>query len=91
MATFQNFLSTDGVFVEKEFGHEFEYRVSKGEAPIQGDWGIKNGFEHEIAICDGTVRFANVKKTVAYVLVDEDAFGNLIVEKWKIKHKWRRA
>jgi hypothetical protein len=34
---------------------------------------------------DGTKRTATVKKTVAYVAVDEDEFGNPVVEKWQIK------
>lgn len=68
----------------------FEYRVSTGAAPFQGEWGIENGFKHEIAICDGSVRFANIKKTVAYVCIDEDDCGKPIVEKWKIKQIWAR-
>lgn len=73
-----------GSFKNTQYGTHFEYRVSKGLAPNQGDWGIKNGFKHEIAVCDGSVRFANVKKTVAYVLVDEDDNGDLVIEKWAI-------
>lgn len=79
-----------GEFREKEFGKHFEYRISEGTAPGQGEWGIKHGFKHEIAICDGSVRFANVKKTVAYVCIDEDEYGNPVVEKWNIKHDWKR-
>ena len=95
MSIFQDFLYENqaiGGFTNKEFKTHFEYRVSEGNAPRQGDWGIQNGFEHEIAVCDGSVRFANVKKTVAYVLVGQDDFtGELIVEKWAIKHNWKRA
>ena len=79
-----------GSFKNTQYGTHFEYRVSKGLAPTQGDWGIKNGFKHEIAVCDGSVRFANVKKTVAYVLVDEDDNGDLVIEKWAIKHTWMK-
>lgn len=81
-----------GCFEEKEFGKYFEYRISDGTAEGQGDWGIKHGFTHEIAICDGSVRFANVKKTVVYVCVDSDEDGNPIVEKWNIKNHriWER-
>jgi len=69
----------------------FEYCVSRGDAPNQGDWGIKNGFLHEIAMCDGSIRFANVKKTVAYVCTDEDDEGKPVVEKWQIKHRWMKG
>ncbi len=79
-----------GGFDEKEFGKYFEYRISDGTAPGQGTWGIDNGFAHEIAMCDGSVRFANVKKTVAYVVVDQDEYGKPVVEKWKIKHFWKK-
>jgi len=77
-----------GEFELPEFNTRFEYRVSDGTAPGQGDWGLKNGFLHEIAVCDGSIRFANVKKTVAYVVIDEDAEGKPVIEKWKIKHIW---
>ena len=68
----------------------FQYRASLGNAPFQGDWGIKHGFFHEIACCDGSVRFANIKKTVAYIMTDTDEEGKPVVEKWKIKHIWRK-
>lgn len=61
----------------------FEYRL------IQGDGG-HFGFIHEISICDGSTRFATVKKTVAYVCIDEDDFGKPVIEKWKIKHIWSK-
>jgi hypothetical protein len=71
-------------------GAYFEYRIGDGTAEGQGDWGITHGFIHEIPVCDGSVRFANVKKTVAHVCVDEDDEGNPIVEKWQIKHIWKK-
>ena len=66
----------------------FEYRVSKGEAEGQGTWGIEHGFKHEIAMCDGSVRFANVKKTVAYICTGIDDMYKPVVEKWNIKQIW---
>ena len=80
-----------GEFIIPEFKTRFEYRVSDGTAPGQGDWGIKNGFPHEIAVCDGSVRFAIVKKTVAIVAINEDEFGRPITEKWKIRHIWKKG
>jgi hypothetical protein len=81
-----------GSFTEKEFGKHFEFRLSDGTALLQGTYGLDHGFQHEIAMCDGSVRFANVKKTVAYVVVDEDDFSNPVVEKWQIKDHiiWER-
>ena len=92
MSHFRNaaYETVAGEFDLPEYGTRFEYRVSDGTAPGQGDWGIKNGFMHEIAVCDGSVRFANVKKTVAYVCIGEDDMGVPVVEKWSIKHLWRR-
>lgn len=37
---------------------------------------------------NGETRYALVLKTVAYIVVDEDEYGQPVVEKWKIKqHK----
>jgi len=79
-----------GSFTEREFGKHFEFRLSDGTSPRQGTYGLDHGFQHEIAMCDGSVRFANVKKTVAYVVVNEGEDGSPIVEKWQIKdyHVW---
>ncbi len=79
-----------GQFQEKECGKFFEYRISEGNTPLQGNYGLNHGFIHEIAMIDGSVRFANVKKTVAYVVINEDDLGMPIVEKWQIKHIWQK-
>lgn len=79
-----------GEFTIVGYGTWYEYRISKGDAPMQGTWGIDNGFKHEIMVCDGSVRFCNIKKTVAYIAVGEDEYGKPIVEKWKIKHNWMK-
>lgn len=42
-------------------------------------------FIHKIWVGDG-YRYGTVKKTVAYVCVDEDQFGLPVVEKWEIKN-----
>lgn len=67
-----------GIFQEKDKGNWFTYR------PTNDQWALDNGFLHEIDVLDG-VRFANVKKTVVYVCVDEDAYGKSVVERWDIK------
>ena len=70
-----------GEFIEAEFGKSFTYRVAGDE-----DWNPYN-LPHVVDVLDG-VRCAIVKKTVAYVVVDEDDQGNPVLQKWKIKsHK----
>ena len=67
-----------GSFIEKEFKHEFTYRVTKDK------WAIEQGYLHEIDCgFNGEIRFANVKKTVAYVLCD-DLDGNAVEQKWTL-------
>jgi hypothetical protein len=65
---------------ENEFAR-FEYRANT--RPDLSD------MPHEIAMSDGSFRFAKVLKTVVYVAVDEDENGP-IVEKWNIKAVWAR-
>lgn len=67
-----------GAFQEKEKGHWFTYR------PTTDQWALQQGFLHEIDVLDG-YRFGNVKKTVAFIAVDEDEFGQAVVERWEIK------
>ena len=67
-----------GEFQEVTHGKYFTYRKTTDM------WAIAEGFQHEIDVLDG-IRFANVKKTVVHVCVDEDANGVAIVEKWNIK------
>lgn len=70
-----------GEFVEQDFGKYFSYRHSD-------ELTFGDDFPHEIAVLDG-YRFAKVKKTVAYVIVDEDKDGQPVIEKWNIKnHKF---
>ena len=82
MAHFQDidYRTVAGEF-ENEFAR-FEYRANT-RTDI-------NDFPHEIAMSDGSFRFAKVLKTVVYVVVDEDEFGNPVVEKWDIKAVWAR-
>ena len=61
-----------GSFIEKEFKHQFTYRNTKDA------WAIEQGYEHEIDVAtSGEIRFANIKKTVAYVLS-----GDGVEQKW---------
>lgn len=70
-----------GYFVENDFKHEFTYKKTTNE------WALKYGFEYETC-CGGTEsRFCNVKKTRAYIVVDEGVDGKPVVETWVLsKH-----
>ena len=75
-----------GVFVEKEVGNYFEF--SNNDNPY-GVSDVKD-FPHKVWVGDTIgqgFRYANVKKTVAYIVTDEDEYGNPVVEKWFIKGK----
>lgn len=74
-----------GSFVEKGRGNLFEYAGAReGLSP----W---SDYPHLVYVSHSSVgglyryRHAKVLKTVAYVVVDEDAFGEPVVEKWQIK------
>jgi len=56
-------------------------------AETQDPWAVKMKLKHEIHMSDGSVRFADVLKTVVHVCVDESSVGSLVMESWKIsKH-----
>ena len=70
-----------GVFTEKSAGNVFEYSIN--DDPIMEEW------PHKVwvggLVNDQGYRYATVKKTVAYVAVDEDEYGQPVVEKWQLK------
>jgi len=79
-----------GVFVEKDTGNYFEYSVN--DEPYSNP--LSEDFPHKVWVGGGGVagmtgwRYANVKKTVAVIVVDEDEYGLPVTEKWYIKgHK----
>ena len=89
-----------GGFVEKEFGHNFEY-VASDHPDVFNEHARRHlpfilyssykgeQFPHEVFVgCDQS-RYARVLKTVAYVVVDEDENGP-VIEKWNIRHTWQR-
>ena len=77
-----------GCFVEKDTGNYFEYSVN--------DDGLMLQYPHKIWVggqggCgDQGYRYGLVKKTVAYVVVDEDDCG-LVEEKWQLKKNMEYA
>ena len=79
MAFWTHTVAPVGRFVEKEAGNYFEYSAN--------DTGMFPEFAHKVWVGDVVgqgFRFANVKKTVAYLATDEDNNG-LVVEKGDIK------
>ena len=85
-----------GRFDEKENGHLFEYSENR---ETEG-WGAehKADLPHKIWVStphfsdnghclDSGFRYGRVLKTVAYVAVDEDSFGNPVFEKWYFKQR----
>ena len=74
-----------GRFVEKDTGNYFEYSLN--DEPMN----FGEDFPHKVWVGGGGVagmtgwRYANVKKTVAYIVVDEGDLGQPVVEKWDIK------
>lgn len=47
-------------------------------------WALKHGLIFQIWF-NNEIRFAKVLKTVVHVAVDEDEYGNPVIEKWKCK------
>jgi hypothetical protein len=79
LATFENYLTCLGSFVEKSVGKSHEYSPN--------DTGYMLQCPHKLWTLDG-YRYATIFKTVAYIVTDEDEFGNPVFEKWHIKqHK----
>ena len=81
-----------GCFRHKQTDAFFEYsagsKMNPGDLFYAAGLGHFSEFPHKIFMSDGTFRYATVAKTVAYVCVDEDCDGNLVIEKWQIKqHK----
>jgi hypothetical protein len=69
-----------GCFNEKENDHLFEYSKNDSKEYPHKIWVT---FPSEI---DCGYRMGLVKKTVAYVVVDENEYG-FVVEKWNIKNQ----
>jgi hypothetical protein len=73
-----------GRFVEKSVGNYFEYSLN------DDPFNFCEDFPHKIwvggLVNDQGYRYGIVKKTVAYVCVDEDEFGLPVLEKWDIKN-----
>ena len=75
-----------GCFVEKDTGNHFEYSLNDDD-PLY----FFMDYPHKVWVGGEGVcgmrgyRYANVRKTVAVIVVDEDEKGLPVVEKWNIK------
>jgi hypothetical protein len=93
LATMDNYQTTIGQFTERSVGKTHEYSPN---TDIESGWDPKwdqfaQDFPHKLWTLDG-YRYARVLKTVAYICVDEDEYGQPVVEKWDIaNHKiWEK-
>lgn len=71
-------LDAIGGFTEVDHGKWFEYR--------KNTTGFNVEFPYLVAVGHAEFRYAKLLKTRAYIVVDEDEFGNPVVEKWHIKN-----
>lgn len=73
-----------GVFTEVEVGNYFEYSLNDDTG------SFCEGFEHKVwvggRVNDQGYRYANVKKTVVTICIDEDEYGLPVTQKWKIRN-----
>lgn len=93
LATMDNYQTTIGQFTERSVGKNHEYSPN---TDIESGWDPKwdqfaERFPHKLWTLDG-FRYARVLKTVAYICVDEDEYGQPVTEKWDItNHKiWEK-
>ena len=71
-----------GEFVEKDFANYFHYSENN-----HCFLDFHKDYPHIVWVGDGQYRYAEVKKTVAYIVTDEDECGLPVVEKWFIKNR----
>jgi hypothetical protein len=74
------FHGDSGEFFLKETGKYFTFRLT------DNPWALKHGLQHEIDVLDG-VRFGIVKKTAAYVAIDEYPDGSPVGQSWIISRR----
>ena len=79
-----------GGFYEKEHGNWFEFSRNDDMLDLGNTWeGVE--YPHKIWVTnprdgiDSGFRYGIVKKTVAYIVTDEDDYGNVVLEKWYLK------
>ena len=85
MAFYTHTVNPIGSFVEKEYGNYFEWSINDDSMVFCEDFHHKIWVTYPRTGIDQGYRYGTVKKTVAYVCVDEDEFGLPVVEKWDLK------
>ena len=74
-----------GAFNEKDNVHRFEFSAR----PADEQAVFAPAYPHQVFVGpfgQEEVRAARVLKTVAYIVIDEEADGTPVVEKWAIKN-----
>lgn len=71
-----------GEFTEVDHGLVHTFTTS---TEVMSDWDFQQGATHRMFTRDGS-RPIKLLKTVCYVGVDEDQYGNCVWEKWHIKN-----
>jgi hypothetical protein len=75
-----------GTFKNKEYGTSFDYEANSPH----DSWLPVVNYPHRVWVSSSFEnsgwRYANVKKTVAYIVLDEDEYGQPEIEKWQIKN-----
>lgn len=73
-----------GFFTERDTGNYFEYSANDDDHFVDAE-----EFPHKVwvggLVNDAGYRYARVLKTRAYICVDEDEYGQPVVEKWYFK------
>ena len=84
---YPEFKNPIGLIREKEFGNEFYYSLNDPK----DSWLPVVNYPHRVwvgrdieLVNDQGWRYANVKKTVAYIVIDEDEYGQPVIEKWSL-------
>jgi hypothetical protein len=87
----KQYAKDSGEFYLPETKKYFSFRPA-----TKNSWAEKHNLIHEIDVSDGilvlgrkncivnSIRFAIVRKSIAYVAIDEDQYGNPVLEKWQI-------
>jgi hypothetical protein len=88
LAAMNNYQTTIGRFTERSVGKDHEYSlntdIESGHTEFWDQFAVQ--FPHKLWTLDG-FRYARVLKTVAYICVDEDEYGQPVVEKWNITNR----
>lgn len=75
-----------GCFVERDTGNCFEYSINNDALNNCNEDSLHKIWVGGGGLCGTTgYRYGTVKKTVAYIVADEDEYGLPVIEKWYLK------